>query len=154
MGAPSQQPAEARARAARRADPPARRRRISTCLRARPSIRFLDLTDRVALSRQFGRDRSEADLGRIALRTGRHKLVLSRIDVRPEDPVVELYDLAMDPGERNNLASQSPELVSRLRKDLAGQADRLDAAGRADFRVADEVTPVLRERLRALGYLD
>jgi hypothetical protein len=33
-----------------------------------------------------------------------------------EDPVLELYDLAADPGEKYNVADQHPEILARLRQ--------------------------------------
>jgi arylsulfatase A-like enzyme len=44
------------------------------------------------------------------------------------DPLAQLYDLARDPGERNNLAAERPELVS----ELAAELERLRSAGRVE----------------------
>jgi arylsulfatase A-like enzyme len=44
------------------------------------------------------------------------------------DPLAQLYDLARDPGERNNLAAERPELVS----ELAAELERLRGAGRVE----------------------
>jgi len=38
-----------------------------------------------------------------------HKLL-----VRPDDDLVELYDLSADPSERRDLSERSPELVAEL----------------------------------------
>ncbi len=48
-----------------------------------------------------------------AIRLGRHKLIQ-----RLEDGRVHLYDLAADPGERNDLAEQHPERVTAMRQQL------------------------------------
>ena len=55
----------------------------------------------------------------------------------------ELYDLAADPGERRDLASQHPERVAALRAELEG----LLAGGRAAEAVATLVSPAERDRL-------
>ena len=73
-------------------------------------------------------------------------------------PEHELYDLASDPGERRNLATDRPELVKTYRglleSLLVGVArfapkEPADAAG-----IAKEDDPELRDALRALGYLE
>ncbi len=48
-----------------------------------------------------------------AIRDGHHKLIL-----RYDDDSVELYDLAADISEKNNLAHAQPELAARLQKRL------------------------------------
>jgi arylsulfatase A-like enzyme len=60
----------------------------------------------------------------------------------------ELYHLAEDPGELNNLYAEHPEHVERLRDDLASrefQPDQGQGRGR--------MSPEDLERLRSLGYL-
>ncbi len=67
---------------------------------------------------------------------------------------VELYDLAEDPGERSNLAEARPADAARLR-------ERVEAL-RTDHRVLaqavatshSELPDDVRERLKALGYLE
>ena len=60
----------------------------------------------------------------------------------------ELYDLALDPGELENLYASRPEHVERLRQDLAARAFQPDARqGRGQMSHDD------LERLRSLGYL-
>lgn len=78
---------------------------------------------------------------RRAVRTGRYKLIVSE----PEE--VELYDLAEDPGERVNLAERAPELARELRARLDEVKPREDSG----FELPEEE---LRERLRALGYVE
>ena len=48
------------------------------------------------------------------MRDGRWKLI-----VRYEGPSFELFDLASDPFEQNDLSAVRPELVQRLAADLA-----------------------------------
>lgn len=58
--------------------------------------------------------------GMFAIRAGQWKLVLGRGSGgwegkgSPDDPPGQLYDMAKDPAEKNNLYTQKPEIVSRL----------------------------------------
>jgi arylsulfatase A-like enzyme/tetratricopeptide (TPR) repeat protein len=61
-------------------------------------------------------------------------------------PIPELYDLAADPHETQNLASQNPETVERMRKTLR----ELRAPDRG-LEPSEENAEV-RERLKSLGY--
>ncbi len=87
---------------------------------------------------------SEADHfnERQAIRAGQYKLIRSK---SADD---ELYDLAADPGEHDNLAdrerARSADLAGRMRGVLAG---------RSPARVRP-LTEVERARLRVLGYVD
>jgi arylsulfatase A-like enzyme len=64
-----------------------------------------------------------------------------------EAPTPELYDLAADPSERSNLATERPADADRLRRRLAAYRgdDRPWATAAPD--------PQVEERLRALGYV-
>ncbi len=57
-----------------------------------------------------------------AVRSGKWKLRLSghlRTDVKPEDlPTPELFDLHVDPFERNNVAERHPDVTEQLREKL------------------------------------
>jgi arylsulfatase A-like enzyme len=65
----------------------------------------------------------------------------------PEEPCVELYDLAADPGETRNLAEEEPERRDRMLRTLD---ERYTGGGPADPETLD---PEVRERLEALGYV-
>jgi len=51
--------------------------------------------------------------GRIAVRKGKWKGVKYNVQKAP-DKMIELYDLSLDPGETNNVASEFPEIVEEL----------------------------------------
>ena len=57
--------------------------------------------------------------GRKALRKGDWKLVSYDVFV-PTQTTVELYNIASDPGEQNNVAAQHPEVVKELSELMAG----------------------------------
>src|SRR2546428_12799519 len=73
--------------------------------------------------------------------------VIGRRQKYIELPMPELYDLAHDPREEKNLAASRPEILDRLRAELARQ--RIDE--RAPQRTAEDRET--RERLKALGYV-
>ena len=51
----------------------------------------------------------------VALRVGRWKLIEHRKETTAK---IELYDLKEDPGEKQDLALERPEVVKRLRAEL------------------------------------
>jgi hypothetical protein len=67
----------------------------------------------------------------------------------------ELYDLDADPAESENLASQHPEILERLRQELNNwyleNTRRAEIGPELDFESLD---PRSREMLKALGYLE
>ena len=85
----------------------------------------------------------EEDAELIALRTAQWKLI--------EEPAVgrfELYDLARDPAERNDRFGQAPEGDTLVQALTAWRASVTAAAP------APGSDPALRQKLRALGYVD
>jgi arylsulfatase A-like enzyme len=64
-------------------------------------------------------------------------------------PEPELYDLARDPGEQQNLVSSQPDRVAALRKEL----ETLLRTATAATDAATDVAPEERQRLAALGYV-
>jgi arylsulfatase A-like enzyme len=78
------------------------------------------------------------------VRSGHHKLIWS-------DESVELYDLASDPLESSNIASDAPETVAELLKVLQAWVTATAPQGEAVAPFADEKTV---DRLRSLGYVD
>jgi arylsulfatase A-like enzyme/Flp pilus assembly protein TadD len=78
-----------------------------------------------------------------ALRDGRWKYV--------QAPRPELYDLARDPAERDNLAEEQPARAEALRAALARRLAEEKEGARAG--TAAGVPPELLEQLGALGYL-
>jgi arylsulfatase A-like enzyme len=64
----------------------------------------------------------------------------------------ELYELAQDPWETNNLVSQAPELLRTLAEDLDRELSMLQSVASAAGETI-ELDPQVRRELRALGYL-
>jgi len=92
----------------------------------------------------FGETDNHASLRGVVV--GRHKLVLDRASGE-----VELFDLARDPGERDDLAGRAPALRERLRALLDAHLDDLAPLARpAEARLSEEHV----EQLRALGYVE
>jgi arylsulfatase A-like enzyme len=89
----------------------------------------------------------------IAIRTAEWKLIWKR-----EGAEKELYHLAADPNEQRNVASERPEMVRELERQLlAHRVDRMSSAAvtapGAPAGVTEEEQKILAERLRDLGYL-
>ena len=86
-----------------------------------------------------------------AIRMGSWKLV--RIEQNYEGVVdaVRLYDLATDPGEDRNVASEHPERVARMTEELEATFARYEAEA---LPVPESVEDQMdRKKLEALGYL-
>ena len=67
----------------------------------------------------------------------------------------ELYDVSADPGEKDELSAQKPEVVEQLKKELdAFQAKYEWKLGNAvEEQVQKEVDPETKEQLKNLGYV-
>ncbi len=88
------------------------------------------------------------DQPRRAVWTGQHKLILTGADRQ------ELFDLAADPGETQNLATALPAVTESLRGHLTSFAHQMDAAALPAERMNEQNDPLLKQRLRALGYME
>lgn len=87
-----------------------------------------------------------------SIRTAEWKLVLANEHNPRGLGTVELYDLRVDPNEKNNLAAKDPERVAALRKDL--EALRAAAGSSAVKGASGTIGAADEERLRALGYME
>jgi arylsulfatase A-like enzyme len=86
-----------------------------------------------------------------AVQEGRWKLI--RVPTDPSGGASEeLYDLASDPDETRNLASEEPEVAARLRRVLEGERERLLRAWN-DHRTSEAAGDHDVEMLRSLGYV-
>ncbi len=81
-----------------------------------------------------------------SIQQGRYKLILS------SDGREELYEVAIDPTERQNLIHREPGIARELEEQLQRWQHGLILAP-AD-RTEPELDPKTREALRALGYLE
>jgi arylsulfatase A-like enzyme len=82
---------------------------------------------------------------------GRFKLVEIERNYEGLRSETRLYDLGADPRETRNLASQHPDMVARLRREMREAFERYEVEGSVEpENVLDELDA---ERLRALGYL-
>ena len=89
-----------------------------------------------------------AELGPIkAIRRGEWKLIL---DIESGEP--ELYHIATDPGETENLVTMNPKTTRELMRYLS----RFVAGANGPSRTVPNapVDEVLREKLRAIGYIE
>jgi arylsulfatase A-like enzyme len=86
-----------------------------------------------------------------AIVSGRHKLIELTRNYEGRADEVLLYDVAQDPGEQHNVATAHPDVVARLRTELAQSMTQAEvtAVGRAKMVIRE----LDQERLRALGYL-
>ena len=90
------------------------------------------------------------------LRRGRWKLIRNGAE-----GTVELYDVEVDPGERDDLAEAEGDRAARMASELAGWVERMEREGlsRGWFAVprkdaAGDLADAERRALRELGYVD
>ncbi|MFP3940968.1 MAG: sulfatase-like hydrolase/transferase [Thermoanaerobaculia bacterium] len=120
-----------------------------------PGIALQDLQrsdqGRGASSRAEGRRALFAGTARKAVVAGPWKAIVPVLDGEPE-----LYRLDRDPGERENLAAEHPEVLERLKKRMVEhvEASRALTRGAPDAAFPEgSLSPEERRRLEALGYL-
>jgi arylsulfatase A-like enzyme len=92
---------------------------------------------------------------KVAVRWGTLKLIANEEPDVPSAARFELYDLARDPGETRNVASERPEAVEYLwmeSRALRSLEEALRARVGGGRKV--ELSPQDREALRALGYVE
>jgi arylsulfatase A-like enzyme len=94
-----------------------------------------------------------ADTEAYAINDGQWKLIHNR--TRPRGgPEFELYDFVKDPLNKNDVAAQHPDVVSRLAKALDGWHQMAAAAKlKGDAEGNKNLSPEQLQRLRSLGYI-
>jgi arylsulfatase A-like enzyme len=91
--------------------------------------------------------RSESQKYIVTFRTGTDDLTVAEIESE------ELYDLATDPGELENLFPRSATETERLRRVLLTYLEKSRAQRGKSLGEAVDEDDLLRERLRSLGYI-
>jgi arylsulfatase A-like enzyme len=107
--------------------------------------------DRVAYAEMLHPNSTEPLVRRAAIRDGRFKLIVNAPPLAPGEAPSEIYDVAADPRELDNLASRDAPERDALFERMRSQRESIENRGLAavDHRAIDETT---REQLRALGY--
>jgi len=96
-----------------------------------------------------GRERFDERGTGLAVRSGRWKYYEAS-----EEGVRELYDLTVDPGERENLAEAKPKRAALLAETLTAWWREQEARRPEPPEGSAETDPEVLEGLRALGYID
>ncbi len=117
-----------------------------------PILRGEETEHRSALIRLFPKGRGRVPT-RAALRDGKHKIVSNLPFIEPAAPRLEIFDLRSDPGERQNLVDEAPEVGAEMAERLEAQVQVLREAGYPDLRPPLDLPDALRQRLESLGYL-
>ena len=87
------------------------------------------------------------------IRTNEWKYIVTYVDKDKRDlPLVELYNINNDPGERKNLIEQRPDIALKLNVLLNKQLSNMDVNS---FTLRQsEPDNLIREKLKALGYVN
>jgi len=114
-----------------------------------PLMRGTEAEDRLAYAELLFRQSRR--LKRAAVRQAGWKLILNLPGT--DDPTLELYHVARDPGERENLAERREAMRTRLYGLLARERTARAQEGRAQMG-REGLPSAVQERLRALGYVE
>ena len=118
-----------------------------------PLLRGEESADRPAYAELLHPKSRTPLVRRVSMRDGRYKLIVNAPPLTPAEPATELYDVVEDPDERRNLAGEEPQQKESLARLLREQREVNEQAGFARFE-AEHLQPEVRERLRALGYVE
>lgn len=113
-----------------------------------PAARGLDTPTPPALTN------TRASLRELGINKGAYTTMTGKLIIHRDEERVEMFDLAEDPAEQDNLADARPEAVARYRADFErflGKAMACPAAEVPTERVPLDMAT--REQLEALGYL-
>ena len=113
-----------------------------------PILDGAETSDREAFSELRARDTGR--LRAATLRTSAHKLHLNAPG--SDRPALELYDLVTDPGETRDRALEAGRERERLHAELQNRVAEIERRG-PPWGGRTSVTPALKRRLEALGYL-
>ena len=124
-----------------------------------PLLKNEDAEDRVFLADVGNNVLDSRVPQKITMNWGRYKLILNREfskeDLRfflsppPSIPSMELYDLAQDPYEKRNIASEKNDLVAQLTKKIEEIYRKARKRKEEKIKIDEE----LKKELKALGYI-
>ena len=84
--------------------------------------------------------------------SGQHKLIDIQSNYEGLQNVSRLYDIGADPGEMTDLASQKPNVVTQLQKELEDRFNHYESLALSKpLNVLQEMD---QDKLKALGYVD
>ncbi|MCP4421395.1 MAG: sulfatase-like hydrolase/transferase [Chloroflexi bacterium] len=86
----------------------------------------------------------------IAVRSAEFKYIWD--DAQPDKP--ELYDLRVDPEEKNNVAIQHPEIVAKMHAHVEAQLVRMKETTPTEVMTEPDLDKEIIARLRSLGYVE
>jgi arylsulfatase A-like enzyme len=97
---------------------------------------------------------TDSDRWYLALRRDGWKLI-ANLQADTLDVVeVELYDLQADPNECNDMVAHEQQRASFMQRELLEAADSIRDQSQGETILQAEMDEEVRERLRALGYVD